>query len=650
MSLVMRRFAVAAVAAGALAAAVATVPSSVATTAPPVASGAAPVWTPVTSGLTESPDELLPERISADEPVSIVSTVRDATGRPVVTTRRATGREQAQRLIRAGQRAPGALAVELDAPVRKLDVPTGTDPLRGSQWDFAKLRIATAWQRSTGAGVTVAVIDSGVEATHPDLAGRVLPGVDLVAGTSGTSSDPNGHGTHVAGTIAAVTGNGVGVSAIAPDARILPVRALDAQGSGLMSDVATGIVYAADHGAQVINMSLGSSSQVASVSNAIAYARAHGVVVVAAAGNFRDAGSPTSWPAADEGVIAVASTDSTDGYSSFSNRGSYVDVAAPGSLIFSTVPVATGTYGYMSGTSMASPHVAAVAALLKGADAALTPDAIEQALTATATDLGAAGRDPDYGFGRINPVEALATVATESAPTTPPATDPVVSPTTPTAVPPTTAQPSPSETATATPDPVTTPTSSPTATPVPSGTPAPGVTTPVVTGKGSARTVDYGTVVTTTFTVTAEGRPWARQRASICVAAAIGGFRCAATTTSDGGTVRYTRAVTSRYSVRLVVSATASSHQVSSATFAYVPRAVVRLAKSGKGALTATIRGATRQTASLQRYDGRSWVTVVAYRATERRTVSRLRTGWRYRAVVGTTAAVAGAVSATVRL
>ncbi|MEV6596166.1 S8 family peptidase [Actinoplanes sp. NPDC051346] len=666
MTFEVRLFAAAAVAAGTLAAAVASVPSTV-TSAPPVAQDAAPVWTPVTSGLTENPNELLPEHISAREPVSIVSTALDSTGRPVVTTRSATDREQAQLLIRAGQRAPGAVVVELDVPVRQLDAPTGTDQYRASQWDFGKLRTATAWQRSTGAGVTVAVIDSGVEASHPDLAGNVLPGIDLVAGTSGVSSDPNGHGTHVAGTIAAVTGNGTGISAIAPDARILPVRALNASGSGVMSDVATGIVYAADQGAQIINMSLGAPNQVASVTNAIAYARSRGVVVVAAAGNYRTNGSPTMWPAADPGVIAVASTDSTDTYSGFSNRGSYVDVAAPGTGILSTVPVARGGYAYYSGTSMASPHVAAVAALLKGADSALTPDEIEQALTGTATDLGAAGWDADYGHGRINPVDALAAAVPVAAPTTAPTTSPTpAAPTTaPTSNAPTSAPVAPSPTVEPTvaptapnppvvPSPTATqtlaPTVTPTAAPTPTSTPTAPRTTPVVSGKGSARTVDYATAATTTFTVTAGKQPWAGRPASICVAGPTGGFRCTATTTSDTGTVRHSQAVTSRYSVRLVVAATATSHQVSSATFTYVPRTVVRLTKGGKGAVTATIRGAAGQTVRLQRLDGRSWVTVVSYRATERRAIARLRTGSQYRLVVTTTPSVVGAVSAVVRL
>ena len=249
--------------------------------------GGADSWTPVTRGLDAAPEAILPPTISPARPVRVVSTVLDDSGRPVVTTRTATDRAAAARLIRHGQRAPGAVAVELDAPVRALGVPTGSDPYRGLQWDLATIQAPAAWAASTGAGVTVAVVDSGVDAGHPDLAGQVLPGTDLVTGTSGVSSDPNGHGTHVAGTIAALTGNGVGVAGLAPDAKILPVRVLAENGSGMMSAVATGITWAADQGAQVINMSLGATAQVTAVTNAIAYARSKGVVVVAAAGNSR---------------------------------------------------------------------------------------------------------------------------------------------------------------------------------------------------------------------------------------------------------------------------------------------------------------------------------------------------------------------------
>jgi subtilisin family serine protease len=153
------------------------------------------------------------------------------------------------------------------------------------------MRVDEAWQRSTGAGVTVAVLDTDVDATHPDLAGQVLPGIDLVSGTTGTSTDPNGHGTHVAGTIAAATGNGIGVSGIAPDARILPVRVLDAR-CGLTSTAASGIVADADQGAQVINMSLGGPSPDPAVSGTPA-ARASSWWPPP--GNARSSGSPVSY-------------------------------------------------------------------------------------------------------------------------------------------------------------------------------------------------------------------------------------------------------------------------------------------------------------------------------------------------------------------
>nr|WP_221377751.1 S8 family serine peptidase [Actinoplanes polyasparticus] len=438
-----------------------------------------PDWRPVTRNLSASPERLLPPVISTARPVRVVSTTVDRDGRPQVSARTVTDRKAATALVTEGQNAPGAVSVELDAPVTVAQV----DPYLPAQWDLARTRVDGAWPRSTGAGVTVAVVDSGVDATHPDLAGQVLPGADFITGTEGPSVDPHGHGTHVAGTIAALTGNGVGVAGMAPHARILPIRVLAANGSGYMSDVANGIAYAADHGADVINMSISSASQVAAVSNAVAYARSKGVVVVAAAGNQRAQGSPVVFPAADEGVIAVAATNPDDSVAGYSNRGGYVDVAAPGTGILSTYP--GDRYVRMNGTSMAAPHVAAVAALLEGSDRALTPERIEAALTSSAVDLGAPGRDDDFGAGLIDAAGAMAAVA--PAPTTPPATpartaEPTPtpaassSPSTPETAEPTTAAPSPAPTTTApSPAPTTAPTTAaPSATPTtaaPSATP-----------------------------------------------------------------------------------------------------------------------------------------------------------------------------------
>ncbi|MEU4163342.1 S8 family serine peptidase [Actinoplanes sp. NPDC026670] len=375
-------------------------------------------WEPVTYGLTTSPDQLLPATVSADKPARVVTTTVGADGRPVVTVKEATDKQAATRLVEDGQRTDDAVSVEVDAPMYAYDAPTGTDPSRTQQWSLTTLKADEAWKKSTGAGVTVAVIDSGVDSRHPDLAANVLSGYDATTDTAGPTTDAHGHGTHVAGTIAAVTGNAVGIAGMAPNVKILPVKVLGANGSGNMSDAAEGIIWATDHGAKILNMSLGSTQKVTAVTNAINYARSKGVTVIAAMGNSRTSGSPTSYPAADTGVIGVAATDSNDRVATYSTAGNYADVAAPGTNILSTYPTSRGGYKTMSGTSMASPHVAAVAALLKSANPALTPDQIETTLEKTATDLGTPGFDNDFGNGRINPVAALAAIA-PAAPTTP---------------------------------------------------------------------------------------------------------------------------------------------------------------------------------------------------------------------------------------
>ncbi|MDY7090471.1 MAG: S8 family serine peptidase, partial [Actinomycetota bacterium] len=377
---------------------------------------------------------MLPATVSEKQPVRVVTTSVDASGKPVIKVTTATSKDKAASAVKAGQSAKGAVGVEVDAVATASEVPSGSDTYRSQQWDFSKISVANAWPTSTGAGVTVAVLDTGVDGKHPDLAANMVAGYDAIANGNGGATDPNGHGTHVAGTIAAVTGNGVGISAIAPHSKIMPVRVLGANGSGYMSDAAEGIIWAADHGASVINMSLGSSSKVTAVTNAIAYARSKGVVVVAAAGNDRANGSPTNYPAADAGVIGVAATDSADRVAGYSNAGSYVDVAAPGSSIISTYPTALGGktgYVSMSGTSMASPHVAAVAALLKAARSTLTPDQVESALETSAVDLGATGFDNDFGNGRIDAAAALAAVSpATTSPTSPATTTPTTAPAT----------------------------------------------------------------------------------------------------------------------------------------------------------------------------------------------------------------------------
>jgi thermitase len=235
------------------------------------------------------------------------------------------------------------------------------DPNYASQYGLPQSGFPGAWGAGfDGTGMVIAVVDTGVQANHPDLTGHVLSGYDFVCGKSGTSSDPHGHGTHVAG-IAGARDNSIFGLGGAPDARVLPVRVLNASGSGSTSDVAAGINWAVDHGADVINLSLGGDHSSA-MQNAVQNAEAAGVVVVAAAGNGNT--STKLYPAGYDGsVIAVGATTSTaSNRASFSNYGSWVDIGAPGVAIWSTDKGSTFTN--KSGTSMASPFVAAAAALV----------------------------------------------------------------------------------------------------------------------------------------------------------------------------------------------------------------------------------------------------------------------------------------------
>lgn len=299
-------------------------------------------------------------------------------------------------------------------PDRQVSVAESTaagpaDPRRSQQWALDDLHAETFWQRTTGDGVDIAVVDTGVLGTHREFANRVCSGVAFL-GSTGVAQvgqgavDQNGHGTHVAGIALAGRGDGVGIVGVAPSARLIPVRVLDGQGEGSISDVARGITWAVDHGAEVVNLSLGGRTYSAAVASAVAYAESRGVVVTAAAGND-GIGGPTNYPAALDTPIAVASYDSTHEISWFSTRGTYVDVAAPGSGIVSTYN--DGGWAYMGGTSMATPHVAGLAALLRAQHPGWSPAQVRSRIEATAVDTGLIGRDVDSGWGFIDPVAAL---------------------------------------------------------------------------------------------------------------------------------------------------------------------------------------------------------------------------------------------------
>jgi thermitase len=269
----------------------------------------------------------------------------------------------------------------------------------GYQYGLQTTQTNLAWDIAQGNSTQeIAVLDTGVDYTHPDLDGKTIKGYDFVDNDN-APMDANGHGTHVAGIAAAETNNATGIAGTAPNTKILAVRVLDANGSGTLEDVADGIRYAADSGAEVINMSLGCDCHTVALEDAVNYAWNKGVVIVAAAGN--DNTSATFEPASYTNVIAVGAVNNKDRKASFSNYGTWVDVVAPGVDIASTYP--GNQYVYMSGTSMASPFVAGLAALLKGQGR--TNVQVRQAIELTADPVRGTGKNSRYG--RINSNDAV---------------------------------------------------------------------------------------------------------------------------------------------------------------------------------------------------------------------------------------------------
>ncbi|WP_238158502.1 S8 family serine peptidase [Kribbella voronezhensis] len=272
------------------------------------------------------------------------------------------------------------------------------------------IRMPQAWDLTKTAGAqTVAVLDTGIDAGHPDLAGRVLAGYNEIR--PGTSpNDDNGHGTMTAGIIGANTNNGAGVAGVAWNVKILPVKVLDSSGSGPDSGIIAGINWAASNGAKVINMSLGGDGDDSLLHDAVKSAVAKGVVVVAAAGNTGV--NVPHFPASYPEVLSVAATDNNGALTSFSTQGDWVDIAAPGWNIISTGPRSLTPAGYLpywtgSGTSFSAPMVAGVAALVRNKYPTYTPAQVMARLKSTARDAGPRGLDPFYGAGILDAYNAL---------------------------------------------------------------------------------------------------------------------------------------------------------------------------------------------------------------------------------------------------
>ena len=318
------------------------------------------------------------------------------------------------------------------------------DPLYAKQYGPQQVRAPQAWARSTGAGTVVAVVDSGVDLGHPDLAGKLVRGATFVdcrpscgngdwKGPDGVGQDLDDHGTHVAGIAAAATNNRTGMAGVAPAAKIMPVKVLE-DGSGSFADIAAGIRWAANNGADVVNLSLGATQGVQAlvltgvvtdVQAAIRYAKSKGVAVIAAAGN--DAVPVCNTPGFDDGAVCVVATDKREARAAYSSgpvRPDLNSVAAPGGSVLpacgedivSTVPRGTasgscyaGAYDEKAGTSMAAPHVAGVAALLAAQGRSVGN--IYDTLTSTARTPGVEARGvftPTYGFGIVDARAAVA--------------------------------------------------------------------------------------------------------------------------------------------------------------------------------------------------------------------------------------------------
>ncbi len=300
---------------------------------------------------------------------------------------------------------PNVLRVDDDVEVSalaKVQIQSQTLP-----WGIQKIQANLVWPTgNTADPIKVGIIDTGISNIHPDLFANIKGGVNTINSRKSWNDD-NGHGSHVAGIIAALDNN-IGVVGVGPKIDLYAIKALNAGGSGYLSDIIEGLDWAIQNKMQVVNMSLGTTANIQSFSDAVKRVNAAGIVEVAAAGND---GRAVNFPAAYPEVIAVGATDSNNNIASWSSRGLELDLAAPGVSIYSTYK--NSSYATLSGTSMASPHVAGAAALVISAkscdynsDGICTPAEVQKKLQDSATDLGASGFDQIFGFGLINALKA----------------------------------------------------------------------------------------------------------------------------------------------------------------------------------------------------------------------------------------------------
>lgn len=273
------------------------------------------------------------------------------------------------------------------------------DPYLGSQYHIPKIQAPTAWDTTLGQGVTIAILDSGVDSNHPDLASRIVPGWNFYDNNSNTS-DVFGHGTLVAGAAAASSNNSIGVAGVAGSAKIMPIRITDLSGYGLFSAMAQAVIYAADNSVKVVNLSFGAGGSF-SVQSAGNYLKSKGGLLFISAGNY----STEEISEPSDSVIVVSATDSSDRKTSWSSYGQFVDLSAPGAGIWTTVR--GGGYSSANGTSFSAPITAGVAALVLSANPRLNSNQVQDILFQSSVDLGTVGKDIYFGHGRVNAASAV---------------------------------------------------------------------------------------------------------------------------------------------------------------------------------------------------------------------------------------------------
>jgi thermitase len=295
------------------------------------------------------------------------------------------------------KRDPNIKSAEIDKLIAPDQV--GNDTYYANAWHLQKIQAPTAWDSSLGTGVTIAILDSGVDGTHPDLQSKLVAGWNFYDRNANTS-DVYGHGTKVAGAAAAISNNATGVTGVAWNAKIMPVRISDTAGYAFYSTIAEGIYWAADNGAKVVNVSYAVHGST-SVQSAGKYLQGKGGLLINSAGNSGAVDSTL----ANSAMISVSATDSADLKTSWSSFGNYVDVSAPGQGIWTTAR--GGGYAAVNGTSFSSPITAGVVAMMMSANPALTPSELENILKTTSVDLGIAGTDQSFGAGRINAAAAV---------------------------------------------------------------------------------------------------------------------------------------------------------------------------------------------------------------------------------------------------